>query len=347
VDRGASTHRGKVLCVSHPVRLLVALLFIAGNAVAQTCTTQAKMTPEVRDSLSGAALTFAGNVKSNNSVAAQAVADQNLTANFGPTAYLIRTTADKLTGSTLRVTQLYMLDASARAASDTTEVDFACPLTGLTSETDFAIPGLPPGTYGFAMVEAEGAQPWLLAAIFRRESDSWRLAGFYPHPREAAGHDGIWYWTAARKAAGSKDLWLAWLYYGEADQLSRPASFVSSTNLDKLRSEARSATPPELSDGISAETPLVVKAMGGAQFDFTAIRAEGSEDGKRLNLMLHMRADPIDDPAAARARNQAAAHAFLAAHKDLREVFNGVWVFAESAGHEPFATEQSMSAIPQ
>ena len=333
--------------LSSAALLGVALLAPVQFARAQSCTTQAKMAADVRDSLADAALAFAADVKAANSAAAQSASAPDLAANFGPTAYLIRTTADKLSGDTLRVTQLYRLDAAARSANDTSEADFSCPLTAATSETDFAITALPGGVYGFAMIEAEGPQPWLLSLILRREGSAWKVAGFYPHARTAALHDGLWYWGEARKAAAAKGTWLAWLLYGEADQLLRPATFVSSTNLDKLRSEERAATPPELSDGIGPQTPLVVKGAAGSQFAFTSIAAESSEDGKRLNLMLHLRADPIDDPAAARSRNQAAAQAFLAGHKDLRDAFNGVWVFAESAGHEPFATEQPMAAIPQ
>jgi hypothetical protein len=62
--------------------------------------------------------------------------------------------------------------------------------------------------------------------------------------------------------------------------------------------------------------------------------------------MLHLGGEALADPAAARARNTAAAKAILDAHKELRKSFDGVWVFAESAGHDPFATEQSMSDIP-
>jgi hypothetical protein len=256
----------------------------------------------------------------------------------------------------LRVTQLYELNAANRKAGDASVAEFACPLIGTTSETDFAIPGLPPGTYGFAMVEANGPNPWLLAFLLQQEGGQWKMAGFYPRARTAAGHDGLWYWRAARNAAKTKDLWLAWLMYGEADQLLRPANFVTSTNLDLLQTERRTAVPPELSDGIGAQTPLVVKgagagAAGAAEYRFTAISTEGSEDGKGLNLMLHLELEPGTDPAApnpaaAKARNVAAAAALLDAHKELRQAFANVWVFAESAGQDTFATEQKVAEIP-
>jgi hypothetical protein len=313
---------------------------VAANA--QSCTTQAKMSAELRNTLSSAAMMLADEVKANDADKLQAATVPEYAQNFGPTGYVVRTTAANLTGDTLQVTQLYTLDARDRKAGDTSEADFTCALSGTTSEMDFGINGLPPGMYAFAMVEAKGGRPWLLAFLMRQTGTEWKMAGFYPRARMAAGHDGLWYWTTARTDAKAKQLWLAWLMYGEADELLRPANFVTSTNLDRLRSERRGSTPPELDNGISADTPLVVQGADGAEFRFTAMSAEGSEDGKRLNLVLHLKADWIDDPVAARARNTAAAKALLDKHKELRTGFDGVSVFAETAGHDPFLTQQTM-----
>ena len=338
--------------------------------MAQSCTTQAKMTPEVRNGLADAALALATAVVGNDAAKVQAMTIPEFATNFAPTADLVRTTSGRLAADRVRATQVYELDATGRKAGDTSDAEFTCPLNGTTSETDFAIPGLPPGTYGFAMVEANGPSPWLLAFLLQQQGGAWKMAGFYPRARTANGHDGLWYWRTARIDAKdkdgdvkAKDLWLAWLLYGEADQLLRPANFVTSTNLDLLQTERRTAVPPELSEGIGPETPLVVKAAGAnssasigsaagaGEFRFTGVSAEGSEDGKGLNLMLHVRleanADPgAPSPAAAKARNTAAAKALLDAHKQLRQAFENVWVFAESPGHDTFATETKMDEIP-
>jgi hypothetical protein len=324
---------------------------------AQTCTTQATMSAEVRTGLSDAALSLAQAVKTNDAAKVQAgtVAEYAGTGTFAPTAYLVQSIAGKIEKDALKVTQIYALDAQARKAGDSSDADFNCVLSGTASETDFSIAALPPGMYGFAMVEASGDRPWLLSFLMRQDGGMWKMAGFYPRARTAAGHDGVWYWTAAREDVKAKELWLAWLLYGEADQLLRPANFVSSTNLDRLRSEQRTAIPAELSDGISAQTPLV---LGGGEdepeYAFTSIRAEGSEDGKQLNLMLHLRAaaagdvnaPKAGDPSEAKVRNRAAAKALLDAHKDLRKGFDRVLVFAESDGQAPLVTDETMQEIP-
>jgi hypothetical protein len=317
---------------------------------AQTCTTQAKMSAEVRTGLSDAALSLAQAVKTNDAAKVQAgtVSEYAASGAFAPTAFLMQEVAGKIENDALKVTQIYLLDAQARKTGDSSEADFSCLLAGTASETDFSIAALPPGMYGFAMVEANGDRPWLLSFLMRQDGGAWKMAGFYPRARTAAGHDGLWYWTAAREDAKAKEPWLAWLLYGEADQLLRPANFVTSTNLDRLRSEQRSAAPADLGDGISAQTPLVVEGKGAddTEYAFTSISAEGSEDGKQLNLMLHLRAETAGDATAAKVRNRAAAKALLDAHKDLRKGFDRVLVFAESDGQPPLVTDETMQEIP-
>jgi hypothetical protein len=325
------------------------LLVLASAAVhAQTCTTQARMSDAVRGDLSTAALDLAQSIKDNNAAKVQAatIAEFGSASAFAPTAALVQATAAKLAGDTLHVTQIYEMDARARKSGDTSDADFSCALTGTTSETDFTISGLPPGLYGFAMVEAAGDRPWLLSFLLRQDSGVWKLAGFYPRTRQAAGHDGLWYWKAARDHAKARELWLAWVDYGAADELLRPANFTTSTNLDRLRAEERAAAPPELLNSIGPDNPLVVKAADGTAYRFTSLAAQGSEDGKQLNLVLHLNAEYLADPAAAKARSNAAAKALLDAHKELRQGFSSVWVFAGAAGHEQQLTAQTISEIP-
>ena len=325
------------------------LLFIALPILdAQTCTTQARMSDGVRNDLSNVAMNLAQSIKDGNSAKVQAatIAEFASASAFASTASVVQSTAPKLAGDTLRVTQVYQLDVQGRKAGDTSEADFSCALSGTTSETDFSISGLPPGLYGFAMVEANGDRPWLLSFLLRQDSGLWKLAGFYPHSRSLAGHDGLWYWTTARADVKAKEPWLAWVYFGDADVLLRPADFATSTNLDRLRAEQTAAAPPELINGISQDNPLVIKGSNGKEYRFTSFAAEGSDDGKQVKLVLHMSADYIADPDAAKVRNRAATAALFDAHKELREAFNNVWTFADSPGQLPLLTQQNISEIP-
>ena len=176
----------------------------------------------------------------------------------------------------------------------------------------------------------------------------WRVST--PHRRDAAGHNGVWYWSAARADAKAGKPWLAWLLYGEADQLLRPANFVSTTNLDRLRSETRSVVPPALAGGLNAGTPLAIAGPNGAEFRITGLSSEASADGKQLNLIVHLKADASSgsssgsqgDASAETARNLAAAGTLLSAHPELRPGFDNLWVIAEAPGANPFVTERPM-----
>lgn len=309
------------------------------------CATQSALPGDERQTIADAALAIASAIKSNDSARVQSLTVPELAANFAPTAYIIQTTSARIAGDTLRTTQLYRLDASSRKPGDTTEADFSCALSGSASEVDFGIAGLPPGVYAFTMVEATGDRPWLLAFLLQQQGSAWKMAGFYQHARTAAGHDGLWYWTTARADAKAGRKWLAWLRYGEADQLLRPANFITTTHLDQLRGERHTDAPPELADGISQQTPLVIKAKDGTEFHLTDLSGAATDDGRGLDLVLHFRADALADPAAARARNTAAARAVLQAHPELRPGFTGVSVFADSTGQPPFATEQPITDI--
>src|SRR5581483_8987734 len=115
-------------------------------ADAEVCTTQAKMTPALRGGLADAALMLATAVQANDTAKVRAATIPEYASNFGGSEFLIRTTSPKITGEALRVTSVYGLDATARKDAAGT-AEFTCPLTDTTLETDFSIPGLPPGNY--------------------------------------------------------------------------------------------------------------------------------------------------------------------------------------------------------
>ncbi len=324
-------------------------LSIASHAHSQSqpsaCTTQSAMTSEVRQSLADTALALAMAIKGNDTERVRSMSAPAIASNFDSTVFVIHQTSAAIANDNLVVTQLYRLDASSRKPNDPAVASFGCPLAGSTNEVEFSIPGLPPGIYAFVVVEANGDRPWMLPILLQQQGADWKMAGFYPHARTTAGHDGLWYWTTARANAKAGKKWLAWVQYGEADQLLRPANFIASTHLDQLRDERRTNAPGELSDGISAETPLVIKAKDGPEFHFTSLGTAATDDGKALNLVLHYQADSVTDSGAANTRNTAAASAMLTAHPELREGFSGVSIFAEAPGQTPFVTAQSLAEI--
>jgi len=340
-------------CASFGLALAGLALLAVVPLRAETCTTQARMEAPMRTALADAALMLGSAVKADDVAAVKAATIPAYASNFAGIEQAVRSANDFVKGDTLRVTQVYLLDASTRQAGDGSEADFSCPLKDTTAETDFAIPGLPPGVYGFAMVEASGGErldsSWLLAFLLQQTSGGWKMAGFYPHARTAVSEDGIWYWNAARDRVRAKQPWLAWMYYAEADALLRPANFVASTQLDKLRAEQHAAAPPALSDGISTQTPLVVKTGDGKEFHFTTMTSETAADDKSLHLVLHYNAEDAEAASGVNAeslRNRAAAKAMIQAHPELREGYKAVIVFADTPQQAPSVLSIPMTEIP-
>lgn len=326
---------------------------------AETCTTQSALAPADRDALAAAARNLATLVQSNNATSLKSLSVGELAKDFTQLQYLVASTAPKLAGGIVTVEQVYVLDATAlkrNADGSAPDAQFYCSLNRTTMEAEFAIPALPPGKYAFALVTiapppgAAKPAPWHLSFLLRQESfapgqDNWLLAGLYPKALTAAGHDGLWYWTQARQFVTAKQPWDAWLYYQAAENLLQPAPFVNSTHLDKLRTEAGAAAPPALSEGVSIDAPLVVKAADGAEYHFTGLGVDDSLGQSAIDVAAHLHVDAGADPVAARKRNDAAASALLAAYPEMRKPFHGVWIIAEAPGQNPFTTEQSMPDI--
>lgn len=334
--------------------LALAFVFASSAAFAQNCTTQSALDQPTRSDLAAAAGNFAALIQANNAAQLRTLSVPEVAKDFNALQYLVASTAPRLAGVPI-VDQVYLLDATGlkpNADGSNPDADFFCSLNRTTMETEFRIPSIPPGMYGFAIVNfapppgAATPAPWRISLLLRQDQGKWLLAGLYPKALTAAGHDGLWYWTQARQFTAEKQPWNAWLYYQAAINLLQPAPFVNSTHLDKLQTEAANAAPPQLSEGISADAPLVVKGADGVEYHFTGLGVDDTLAQSALDIEAHLHVDAlIADPTLARKRNNDAANALLAAYPEMRKPFHGVWIYAEAVGQNPFATEQPMADI--
>ncbi len=326
-----------------------ALLMLVGVAAAETCTTQSQMTGAERSGLVDAAKGLAAKVQAGEVSGIQAAAAPEYAASFNGIGGVVTSTSAKIKGGTAVVEQVYVLDASGLkpgANGAAPDAQFFCTLNKTEAEADFLIPGLLPGRYGFAVVDVRGgSEPWRLSFLLKQEQGRWTMAGLYPKPLTAAGHDGLWYWTEARTMTADKERLSAWLYYQQAANLLVPAGFVQSTHLEKLRAEETAAAPPTLSDGVSAESPLVVKGPDGAEYHFIGLGVDDSLSKSKIDVTAHLKVDQMGDLAAAKKRNSDAMVALVTAYPEMRKAFEGVWIFAETPGQNPFITEERMSEI--
>lgn len=311
--------------------------------------TQSRMTATDRDALAAAARDLATKVQADDVNGLRAVTVAEYAKDFSGIGDVVGPTAAKLKGGTVAVEQVYLLDATQLKKNpdgSAPDAQFFCSLNQSVAEVDFLIPGLLPGRYGFAIVDVKGtASPWRLSFLLRQDGGRWAMAGFYPKPLTAAGHDGVWYWTQARAMASRKEHWNAWLYYMQAEELLRPTNFIQSSHLEKLKSEQAAAAPPALSDGVSPDAPLVVKGADGTEYRFVGLGVDDSLGAAKIDVTAHLKVEQMGDAAAAKKRNNDAAAALLAAYPELRKAFHGVWIFTEAPGQNPYATEQAMSEI--
>lgn len=319
--------------------LLLGALALLPEARAASCTTQAQMTDTQRSSLVSAAKVLLSDVQSGNVQAIRANTLPAVAAEFGGIQQSVQYLAPLVRPAAITVDDLYLLDASTDPPN-APQTDFYCgsPVVG------FNFNGLPPGTYALAIVHATGVkEPQQVTLILAKSQDNrWLLAGFFDKPMILAGHDGAWYWVAARKYAQSNADWAALLYYRIATYLLDPVDFLASSNLEKLRHE---------SDGIHAQlpaagTPLSVAAQG-ARFQVTTV--DTTTEFGPLDLDVHYAPDPLQtaalrNPAVARRQVTDLMAALLALHPELQQAFHGMWLHADQGNASIFALELPMTS---
>ena len=319
--------------------------------LAEPCITQSAMQPASRDSLVQAGNTLASMTAGNDADGIRAQTMPQYAQDFGGIRDVIRNAAPHLQGASFVPDTVWILDAtSAKPGPDGSpqDVQFFCTLNRTAGETSFLIPALPAGRYGLVVMNTVGtAEPWQVAMLLRQSAaGTWQLGGLFPRATAAGGHDGLWYWRAARDFAAKKQVWNAFVYYTEAEQLLRPVTFVSSSHLELLQGERGKAAPPALSTGIGPAQQLVVAAKG-PEVRVTSLGAENSPGRTGgIDLLAHIAAtDASADPVAARARNAAAAKAIIAAYPELRGAFQGVWIVADLPGGATYISEEPMSSL--
>ncbi len=314
----------------------------AGTLLAQSCTPQSQLSDADRTDLKQTTLSMASKLQAGDAAALQALAVPPLSTanNSEALASIVSDTAPHLKLATLVVDSLWLFNAEDEAASTANgPVEFYCALTGETDAT-FTLPFTGPAAYAVGIVHTTGSTaPWQASFILKKTAGGWRLSGLEARPLTAAGHDGLWYWREARTAAKNNETLSAWLYLSLADRLLAPMDSMNSTNREKLQAEIKALHQPE----ISREHPLELDS-GSEKFSILQMTTDDAFGG--LDVVVHMAASDVSNPATARQRNIAVMQSLLKAQPGVRTHFHGLWVFADAPGQPPYAIEQSMSQIP-
>lgn len=322
------------------IGLLAFATLLPTQAFAATCLTQSQMSAVQRDALLNAAKSMLGQMQSGDVQDLKANTLPAVAADFNGIAMSVQNLKPLIQSASLTVNNLYILDASTQEAG-ATRTDFYCGQPVVS----FNFTDLPTGTYALAIGHATGvAQPQQIAIILAKSPpDHWMLAGLFSKPMIFEGHDGLWYWTSARKYAEQNGPWAAWFYYRIANNLLNPLDIMSTPNLEKLQHEIDKTKPSNLPG--TAPTPL---AVHGATYSLTAIDTTNTFGA--LDLDVHyapdsMQAAQLHDPPAARKQVIDVMSALLQQHPELHQAFHGMWVHADQGQVSLFALELPMDGI--
>jgi hypothetical protein len=324
--------------------LLAGAALIVPAAYAVSCTTQSQMAPAQRDMLANTARTILSYVQRGDAQDIRAMTLPAAAADFSGINASVARLEPLVQSASITVENLYLLDNDGNAQG-AQRTDFYCGSPVVVLSLD----GLPQGNYALVLVHASGVpHPEQLALIFAQAADQrWMLAGLLNKPMTEAGHDGLWYWTTARKYAQTKWDWDSWFYYRIAADLLNPLDSLSSPNLEKLRHEADQVRPTDL-PGTAAMTFYAQ----GMLFTVTGIDTSTALGG--LDLDVHYTPDAaqtaaLHDPQLSRTQVTALMTRLLEMHPELRGAFHGIWVHADQHSDQGtnslFALELPMEQI--
>ena len=290
-------------------------------AHAATCSTQSQMPPQQRDLLANQARAMIALVQQGNISGLRARTLPAIAADFDGIAASVTTLSPFMQNSTITVDDLYLLDATmVQPGTERTQFFCGSPTVILTFN------GIPPGRYALAILHATGVtHPQQISIILASATgDQWQLAGFYAKPMLVADHDGVWYWTSARKFSQMKANWPAILYFRVAQNLLSPVDFLSSPNLEKLQQETDQARPVDL----PGKSPLMLNAEGST-FEVTAV--DTTTQFGPLDIDLHYlpnsaQAAQLRVPVSARKQVTDVMSALLLQHPELKQAFHGIWI---------------------
>jgi hypothetical protein len=318
------------------------LLLLGTTACAQTCQSAADMDASVRAALESAARRYFEMSARGDAATLQQNSIVTVAANFSGIAAAIKENQVAFSGAKAVVRPPFLL--TAEGAEPLARAEFLCGVFGKTGQTKdsavFVLNNLPPGKYGVATLDANGSQDSkTLTLILQQVGGDWKLAGFFPRPSLAAGHDAAWFTQRARDFKNKSQKHNAWLYYREAIFLSSPVDIMSTLATDKLYDEAQSMQPSDLpANGNSADL-----AAGGRVYRLLDIFP--LIVGKDLDVGVKYQAADVSNSAQTFQENMKVGRALLAKFPELRDAFAGVEVRAVDPSGRDYGSLLAMKDI--
>jgi len=267
---------------------------VAGHAT--SCTTQAEMNPQDRDTLASAGQQLGNAVVAQDFPSLQGVLLPAVASQWEGMRGVIEQAGPFVKGGHVQLNALYQLDASTQASAS--DAQFFCSNANGSLTVTISMRSLPPGKYSvvLAYVLAPGtpgaqAVAGQLAFILGLDANQWKLGGVFARPGMLDGHDGVWYWERGRDLAKSSSPWSAWFSYETARYLLVPVEFLSSPNLDKLGQEQA-----QIKDSPAEAFPYSLPD-GARTWKIDSIRLDASL--RQADLAVTYESTGVSDPAIA------------------------------------------------
>jgi hypothetical protein len=323
--------------------LLVFAALFFGMARAQGCQQANEIEPGIRAEIDNAALQYIqfavhGDVQSLRQASIPLLANQ-----FGSVQQAV--THDRgLLGDQVTIRREYLLDAS-KATTRLASAEFFCGAYGPNGHTPstagFAIPSLDPGLYALVLTNVGGGKlPYMATVVLQKLQGQWKLAGYYPKPTEAAGHDAAWYVVQARQFKQSGQIVNAWLYYVLGWDIYCPVDFMSSLQLDKLSGEIQDSRPA----GLPVSGPVSLGAANGRSYTLTQMFAAPDDRGE-LSLVVRYEVPSVANTAQAEQDNITVIKAIVAKYPEVRAAYSCIVARATTPGGQDYGTLLKMTDI--
>jgi hypothetical protein len=225
-----------------------------------------------------------------------------------------------------------------------TRAEFLCGVFGKSGQTKdsavFVLPNLPPGKYGVAILDLNGAPAAMtLTLVLQQLGADWRLAGFFPRSAQAAGHDAAWFTLHARDFKAKAQNHNAWLYYREAIALSAPVDFMSTLATDQLYDETQATDPSDLPAG----GKTFDLNAGGKIYRLTEIYLLAV--GNDVDVEVNYQAADVSNTAHTFQENAAVGKALVAKFPEFRGSFAGVVARAVEPSGRDFSSLLAMKDV--
>jgi len=322
--------------------LLMLMLLLRASAYGQTCQDAADMDAPVRSALEAAAMRYFDMTARGDAAALKQNSIPAVAASFGGIEDAVKENHDAFTGAKATVRPPFLLAADGPAALPRAE--FLCGVFGRSGQTKdsavFVLNNLPPGKYGIAIVDVNGAKgARTLTCVLQQLGSDWKLAGFYARSAQTMGHDAAWFRQRAHDFESKGEHHNAWLYYREAIALASPLDFMSTQATDKLYEDSLAAQPSD----VPVNGNTLDMSAGGKVYHLTEIFP--LPVGDDLDVVVKYNAADISDTARTFQENTAVIKGLVTRYPELRDAFGGVVARAVDPSGRDYGTLLPMKEI--